>query len=86
MPKELIRDHYYDHDSDAVSEGSQSALKIGWSKEAGHVEVATVAPDGMALEPTPEGNGWFVQLDRAGINRAIRTLRKARDDAFGRDA
>lgn len=29
--------------------------------------------------------GWFVQLDRAGINNLIRNLRKARDEAYGRD-
>lgn len=33
-----------------------------------------------------EDVGWFVQLDRAGINRLIRELRKARDQAFGADA
>lgn len=86
MPKELIRDLYYDHDDDAVSEGSQAALRVGWSKEASHVEIATIAPDDQRLEPTPEGNGWFVQLDRAGLNRAIRVLRQARDDAYGKDA
>lgn len=30
-------------------------------------------------------NGWHVGLDRPGINRVIRTLRIARDQAFGRD-
>lgn len=30
--------------------------------------------------------GWYCQLDRAGLNRLIRTLRKARDAAFGADA
>jgi hypothetical protein len=30
--------------------------------------------------------GWFADLDRSGINRLIRTLRKARDAAFGADA
>jgi hypothetical protein len=30
--------------------------------------------------------GWCCQLDRDGINRLIRTLRKARDAAFGADA
>lgn len=60
-------------------------LRIGWSKEHGHVQVASVAEDGLKLEETPEGNGWFVTMDRAGINAAIKALRKARDDAFGRD-
>ena len=86
MPKEHVDDMYAGHDDDAVAEGSRSRVRVGWSKEAGHVEVATVAPDGERLEPTPEGNGWFVQLDRSGLNRLIRTLRRARDDAYGRDA
>lgn len=29
--------------------------------------------------------GWSVTLDRAGLNRLIRTLRRARDNAYGRD-
>lgn len=29
--------------------------------------------------------GFFVQLDRQGINQLIRNLRRARDQAFGRD-
>ncbi len=29
--------------------------------------------------------GLWGSLDRAGVNRLIRTLRKARDEAFGRD-
>lgn len=86
MPKEYIEDRWTGHDNDDVAAGSSSKVKVGWSKEAGHVEVATVAPDAMTLQPTPEGNGWFVQLDRAGINRLIRTLRRARDDAYGSDA
>jgi hypothetical protein len=29
--------------------------------------------------------GFYVDLDRGGINRLIRNLRRARDQAFGRD-
>lgn len=68
---------------------------------SGHVELGVVGPDSdyklMRHMATEEGSsGWvevgtdgaaglFVQLDRTGINRAIRILRKARDDAYGRD-
>lgn len=31
-------------------------------------------------------DGWHVTLDRDGLNRLIRALRKARDAAFGADA
>lgn len=79
MPKEFIID------SEEIDEAEPSGLRIGWSKEAEHVQVATIAPDGYELDPTPEGNGWFVTLDRRGINRAIRALRQARDDAYGKD-
>lgn len=30
-------------------------------------------------------DGFYVQLDRRGINQLIRHLRRARDQAFGRD-
>jgi hypothetical protein len=86
MPKEYIEDRYTGHDDDAVAEGSTAKVRVGWSREQEHVEIATVAPDEIKLEPTPEGNGWFVQLDRSGLNRLIRSLRKARDQAYGADA
>lgn len=30
-------------------------------------------------------NGWHVDLDRSQVNELIRVLRRARDQAFGRD-
>jgi hypothetical protein len=30
-------------------------------------------------------DGWFIDLDRYGLNNLIRNLRRARDQAFGRD-
>jgi hypothetical protein len=82
MPSVKVHDRDRAHDRD-----SDFSLKIGWSKESEHVQVATIAADdARTLRPTPEGNGWFVQMDRHGINRAIRALRQARDDAFGKDA
>lgn len=80
MPKEKIRSKYF-NSNDSI----EPEVVVGWSKDASHVEIATTMEDGVILEPTPEGNGWYVQLDRAGINRLIKTLRKARDDAYGRD-
>jgi hypothetical protein len=86
MPKEYIEDRWAGHDDASVADGSPTRVKVGWSKEGEHVEIATVAPDEAELQPTPEGNGWFVQLDRSGINRLIHTLRRARDAAYGKDA
>jgi hypothetical protein len=37
-----------------------------------------------SITPTPLA-GWHVTLDREGINRLIRSLRKARDSVYGRD-
>lgn len=85
------------------------AVKVGWSKESGHVELAVVQMvDGSFVEHgfiesavgSAEGvlvdhaeelrqaqlTPRYIQLDRAGLNRLIRTLRQARDDAYGADA
>ena len=88
MPKELIRD--------AITDGFR--VQVGWGgiagEDAGYVQVATVNENSTLQldDPLPEGaealpfEGWFVHLDRAGINRMIRALRRARDGAYGADA
>lgn len=53
-------------------------VEVGWHREAEFVQVAT--HDG-----TPE-HGLYADLDRAALNRLIVALRRARDQAFGRDA
>ena len=51
------------------------------SQRADEEEVA-----GVLLEVEALGrSGHYVQLDRAAINETIRILRRARDQAFGRD-
>lgn len=58
-------------------------VKVGWNRETGDVQIATVneeAEDIFSAEA-----GLYVDLDRRGINNLIRILRKARDSAFGRD-
>jgi hypothetical protein len=101
MPKEFVNNRYYgqhgrshedcaetpEHSWDTCSGQpvalDDSAVKVGWSKEAEHVEIAVVHHrDGT---PGGEADAWHSQFDRIGINRLIRTLRQARDDAFGRD-
>lgn len=52
---------------------------------------ASNAPDAVTCpEETEKGreklDGWHVTLNREGINRLIRVLRRARDSAFGSDA
>lgn len=81
MPKENI--------DDCVIKGFRA--EVTWSP-AGHVQVAsvntastlTLTGDEPGDEPEPF-DGWRITLDRGGINRLIRSLRRARDQAFGRD-
>ena len=111
MPKEFIHCRDFgrsfpvlfdgsDEDQTVVqmSEPTTTAVKVGWSKEQEHVEIAVVRSiegafvehdweteneeDG-SVEVTP--GPLYIQMDRAGLNRLIRTLRQARDDAFGKD-
>lgn len=43
------------------------------------------ATGGEAVRRNLWGQGFYVNLDRDGINKLIRHLRRARDQAFGRD-
>lgn len=60
-----------------------SAIKVGWAKGLGAVEIAVVRDRDGSRDSDPDA--WHSQMDRAGLNRLIRTLRRARDDAFGKD-
>jgi hypothetical protein len=83
MPKETVYSKYYGR---STPDHPEPEVTVGWSKESEHVEMAVLMPEGVPLEVNfPESNGWYAQLDRAGINRLIKILRKARDDAYGRD-
>lgn len=63
-----------------------TAVKVGWSKEAEHVEIAVVSHRDRSDGSVPDAEAQHSQMDRDGLNRLIRILRKARDDAFGADA
>ena len=39
----------------------------------------------VELEAGPVRSGFYVPLDRRGVNELIRTLRRARDQAYGKD-
>lgn len=80
MPKETIQSRYAGESFDAP----EPHLHVGWTRDRDHVEVATRAGGDYADDL--KRPGLFVQLDRDGINRLIRALRKARDAAFGADA
>ena len=85
MPKEIINSKY----AGAITPGSDpletTFVQVGWTKDMEHVELGTVCPGVTEGIHDPQA-GWFVQLDRGGVNRLIRSLRKARDQAFGTDA
>lgn len=94
MPKEYVNCHDYgrevilasDHPGDDVRAITQPMPAVAgcvvWLKDGAQVAVRVLDrmkdPDGFeALD---------LNLDRDGINRFIRLLRKARDQAFGADA
>lgn len=78
MPKELI------DTCEPVSEKLSPAVRLGWSGEHEHVQLAVV---NAALDPDGQNDGvLFVQLNRYSINRLIRALRRARNSAFEEDA
>lgn len=92
MPKEIIvqSDQSVDHPafnaagtplpaSDSFSE-PRHGLSVGWNK----VGWAQIHMFPHEWEST--GDWIIVDLDRAAINRLIRSLRKARDAAYGSDA
>jgi hypothetical protein len=88
MPKEYITTAQERRNCDEVGLRNR-AVRIGWDR-IGYVQLATVLQAGTDGAPGHEvaevDEGQFVDLDRESINRLIRTLRKARDQAFGADA
>lgn len=81
MPKEVV------YLNSAASDPRQYAIHVGWHRELGQVQIASLGgPSGIALD-SGTADGQYVNLDdRAQINRLIRILRQARDAAFGADA
>ena len=100
MPREAVHGERLPHlDADlpeSISseefEQKQPIVDVRWSRwPNSHVQVVTrlkgcevfFSEDPSDL-PTCD-YGMYVTLDRDGINRLIRNLRRARDQAFGRD-
>lgn len=100
----MPRENVYDADGMAPygpQSSAQGVIEVSWSREAGHVQVATrlFNDDGKSFGidgeiPTPPeelarrevwASGFYVSLDRNGINDLIRKLRKARNQAYGPD-
>lgn len=84
MPKETTRC--------TVMDGFR--VEVGWTRGR-DVQLATTntnsplrleAPDAKCDTDTVPFDGWHCTLDRDGINKLIRDLRRARDAAYGTDA
>lgn len=93
MPKEWIYSMDHGRSVPIVTDGDtenekielrkldDDAIKLGWTKEGMHVGLAIVD-----VAKDPEGfEARHINLNRDGINRLIRFLRRARDDAYGKD-
>lgn len=88
MPKEMI------HQPEAPF-----SVEVNWHRDANVVQIASVTRPVVGNAPLPLAElvdkwddetkelatGLFCTLDRHQVNRLIRTLRRARDQAFGRD-
>lgn len=81
MPAEYVRGVTTPNDDDLA----ESLVKVSWGAE--YVQVATLVRDTETGEPlnANDDEGWYIDLDRQGINNLIRRLRQARDRAYGRD-
>ena len=78
MPKELI------HDRNSDPSATTASVELTWGREpSGYVQLGAIMRE--AITGVTE-TGIYVQLDRSGLNRLIRTLRRSRDAAFGADA
>lgn len=87
MPKEVLHDDRLLDPGMAevlgVSAGNSTpyAVEVTWGRD-GAVQLSTVHL--QREQYTPE-RGYFVDLDRGMVNRLIRVLRRARDQAYGTD-
>lgn len=76
MPRE-----YVNIPSEPAEHVPDSTVTVGWNKAAPWMQIAVSQfVDGQEVQ------AWTHPMTRAQANALIRLLRKARDDAHGRDA
>lgn len=80
MPKEMVLDPGFNVDE---TRGLRAEVRWARQEAGGYVQLATVA-DELPTEGTVT-NGWFVSMDRQACNDLIRFVKRARDQAFGKD-
>lgn len=84
MPREFIYTEHKAIESN-MPVAPQMCVSVGWSKEdhGGHVQLATLRNGKEnSFDPT---DGLYTDLNRKQINDLIKALRKARDQAYGKD-
>lgn len=82
MPKDIIHD---DTLIPGTDNSTPMAVSIGWQRDGG-VQLGSInLQNGDGDKRHTSEYGWFVDLDREMINKIIRVLRRARDQAFGVD-
>lgn len=82
MPKESVKFNFIpDEKTNEVHRLVRTS--VGWGKELGRVNVTV---EYEALDGRMGESMTAFTTDRHAINRLIRLLRKARDQAFGQDA
>jgi hypothetical protein len=91
MPKEKVYGlPSPSHDEGPATPENTGVAEVRWHRESELVQLVTRA-DGYEVLLGNESaevavkHGYYVALDRRGINDLIRKLRRARDNAFGRD-
>lgn len=84
MPKEVVYNSEIFRGDDT---SKASMVELHWYRGSESVQIATTVRDASTHDPVTETvqAGWFINLNRTGINKLIRDLRKARDQAFGPD-
>lgn len=89
MPKEKIYDGCEQFDIE-IGWGNGRDVQLGITTHDGRTLVEWLTP--RPTDPAAPGesilpgfDSLWASLDRSGVNRLIKALRKARDDAFGRD-
>lgn len=94
MPKELIGSREesnvvelgWSRESEHVQLGTTSQSRLVAATVARADSRANYAAAKATVDPEEiPFTGWFVQLNRSDINILIRNLKKARDQAYGRD-
>lgn len=91
MPKEVVHGESFHSEDKPEDEWEHPVAVVTWSRESGDVQLVTRlhGAEVPSIEEHEKGipvqYGYYVSLDRAGLNKLIRNLRRARDQAFGRD-